>query len=65
MITALSPSAVILFNAHAVTHPLFIKQPYAIFDYLYDIYDNYTEQQVQAIRHKLLILSTLSTLSIP
>ena len=53
IINGLSPSATTALNAHATIHPNILRQPWQLWDYLFGIYGNYTEQQIQLIKDKL------------
>lgn len=53
IINGLSPSATTALNAHATNHPNILRQPWQLWDYLFGIYGNYTEQQIQLIKDKL------------
>jgi hypothetical protein len=51
--SGLSPSTTTALHAHAVTHPDLLRQPWQLWDYLFGVYGNYTEQQIQLIRDRL------------
>ena len=53
IINGLSPSATTALNAHATNHPNILRQPWQLWDYLFGIYGNYIEQQIQLIKDKL------------
>jgi hypothetical protein len=53
IINGLSPSATTALHAHAANHPDILRQPWQLWDYLFGIYGNYTEHQIQLIRDKL------------
>ena len=53
IINGLSPLATTALHAHAATHPDILRQPWQLWDYLFGIYGNYTEHQIQLIRDKL------------
>ena len=53
IMSGLSPSATTALHAHAATHPDLLRQPWQLWDYLFGIYGNYTEHQIQLIRDKL------------
>jgi hypothetical protein len=53
IISGLSPSATTALNAYATNNPTILRHPWQLWDYLFNIYGNYTEQQIQLIRDKL------------
>lgn len=51
--SGLSPSATTALHAHTATHPDLLRQPWQLWDYLFGMYGNNTELQIQLIRDKL------------
>jgi hypothetical protein len=53
ILNGLSPTAILAVDAHALLNPLILRYPYALWDFLYTMYGNYTEEQIHHFKEQL------------
>ena len=49
----ISPTATLAIDAHAIANPLILTYPWALWDFLYIMYGNYTEENILYVKEQL------------